>query len=128
MGTERTKNCSFLALRRQGAQPKFDIVAIASELARLHTAAEALRVFFDWSQVTSWQYAAPSAAAIREWNKAAPVIARAAFVHEPKWNRHAAILAALLRVSDAEARSFRRVDTEKAIDWLGRASREDDPR
>jgi hypothetical protein len=128
MGTERTENCSFLALRRQGAQPKFDIVAIASELARLHTAGEALHVFFDWSQVSSWPFAAPSAAAIREWNKAAPLIARAAFVHDPKWNRHAAILAALLRVSDAEARSFRCVDAEKAIEWLEQASREDDVR
>lgn len=120
MGTLKAADRAFLVLRPEGAQPKFDVVAIAGELAGRQTDATALRVLFDWSRVRSWPFAAPSAAAIQEWNNISPTIARAAFVHDPKWNRHAAILSALLRVSDAEARSFHRSDRDKAIAWLER--------
>jgi hypothetical protein len=128
MGSSQASDRTFLVVRREGAQPRFDLVAIAGELARLRTDAAALRVLFDWSQIRSWPFAAPSAAAIQEWNKTAPAIARAAFVHDPKWNRHAAILSALLRVSNAEARSFHRSDTDRAIAWLERAAGEIDVR
>ncbi len=121
MRTAQTTDRAFLVVRPDAAQPKFDIVAIAEELARLPAGAAALRVLFDWSQVKSWPFAAPSTAVTQAWNKTAPPIARAAFVHDPKWNRHAAILSALLRVSGAEARSFHLTDMDKAIAWLERA-------
>jgi hypothetical protein len=121
MGSSQASDRAFLVVRRDGAQARFDLAAIAGELARLQTGAAALRVLFDWAQIRSWPFAAPSAAAIQEWNKTAPSIARAAFVHEPKWNRHAAILSALLRVSNAEARSFHVSEKDRAIEWLERA-------
>ncbi len=123
MGTPESGERVFLVLEQHGAQTKFDVVSIAAELARLRSGA-ALRILFDWSQVRSWQYAAPSAAAIREWRKTAPAISRAAFVHDPKWNRHAAMLSALLRVGKAQARSFPPSDLDRAIEWLERVTQD----
>jgi hypothetical protein len=120
MGTSQTGDRALVVLRRQGAQSKLDIEAIARELAQLQTGDAALRVLFDWSQVDRWPFDAPSAAAIQAWNKTAPSIKRAAFVHDPKWNRHAAILSALMRISSAEVRSFHPPDADGAIEWLER--------
>lgn len=128
MGRPQSGERTYLVLQRYGAQSKFDIVAIAAELGTLRTGAVAARILFDWSQLCAWQYAAPSSASILEWHKTAPPIARAAFVHDPKWNRHAAILSALLRVSNAEARSFHRSDIDRAIEWLESASENGDLR
>jgi hypothetical protein len=108
----------YFALRLQDDQPKFNIVAVASELGHFQTRDAALRVLFDWSQVQNWPFEAPTAASIRAWNNTAPLIARAAFVHCPKWNRHVAILAALMRVGNAQVRSFHPPDYDKAIIWL----------
>ncbi len=118
MGISHAENRTFVVVRREGAQPKFDIAAIASELARLQTDDAALRVLFNWSLVDRWPFEAPSAAAIRHWNNSAPTIKRAAFVHDPKWNRHAAIVSALVRIHNAEARSFHPPDHDRAIEWL----------
>jgi hypothetical protein len=118
METSPTENRGFFVLRRQGAQSKFDIAAFASDLANLQTGDAPLRILFDWLKVDSWPFEAPSAAAVQVWNKTAPAIKRAAFVHDHKWNRHAAMLAALMRVSNAEARSFRPPNADRAIAWL----------
>jgi len=112
---------AFVVMSPAGAQTRFDIVEIADELARLATGAAALRVLFDWSQVGSWPFSSPSAAAIERWKRTAPAIARAAFVHDAKWNRQAALLEALLRVGNAEARSFHVSDIYAAVDWLNLA-------
>jgi hypothetical protein len=122
MGTSRTAERAFLVVSPVGAQATFDIVAIADELARQPMDAAAPRVLFDWSQLESWPFAAPTMAATQAWNKTAPPIARAALVHDRKWDRHAAVLSALLRIGGAEARSFRLSDAEKAIAWLDRAN------
>jgi hypothetical protein len=74
---------AFIVLRLQGAQPTLDIATVASELAHFETGGAALRILFDWSQIQSWPFEAPAAAAIRAWNNTAPSIARAAFVHDP---------------------------------------------
>ena len=126
MRNSRTAELAFLVVRPVGAQAKFDTAAIADELARHASAAGGTRVLFDWSQLTSWPFAAPSMADTQEWNKAALPVARAALVHDRKWDRHAAVLSALLRVGGAEARSFRLSDRDKAINWLERANSNDD--
>src|SRR5947209_5762987 len=104
----------FHRLRRQGAQPVFDIVAIAATLANLHSG-NGLRVLFDWSDVESWPFRAPPPAAIRAWNSRAPVVSRAAIIHNQKWDRHAALLSALIRVRNGQARSFHVPDHGAAI-------------
>lgn len=121
MGISRTAERSFLVVRPVGAQTKFDIAAIGDELERQASGAKGMRVLFDWSHLKSWPFAAPSAADSHEWNKAALPIARAALVHDRKWDRHAAVLSALLRIGGAQVRSFRLSDRDNAIDWLERA-------
>ena len=111
---------AFFILRLRGVQPMFDITAIGNELAKHQTVDGPARILFDWSQIRSWPFEPPSAASIRTWNLSAPAIALGAFVHDRKWNRHVALLAALLRVGNAEVRSFRVSDFENATAWLKR--------
>jgi hypothetical protein len=118
MGTSQTRDRAFAALVKSGAQRSFDIECLATELARLPTCGAPLRVLFDWSTVESWPYRAPSAAAIAGWNRTAPSIARAALVHAHKWDRQAALVSALLRVTNAEARCFRPIMHDQAVAWL----------
>jgi hypothetical protein len=108
----------FFVLRSHGAQPKLDIIAIAGELWHIQKGDAALRVLFDWSKLKSWPFEAPSLATIQKWKETVPFISRAAIVHDQKWNRHAALLAALLRVGNAQVRSFRASDYNGAIVWL----------
>jgi hypothetical protein len=118
IGSRIRGNRELTVLPRQGDQSKFDISEIASELAHLHGGEELLSVLFQWSQVTSWPFEAPSASAIRNWKRIAPPISRAALVHNQKLTRHAAVLAALMRVRDAEVRSFHPLAQEDATEWL----------
>lgn len=108
----------FFFVRLRGPQPKLDIIAIARELAHLQTGDASLRVLFDWSELDSWQFEAPSPATIQVWKEAVPSVSRAAIVHDPKWNRHAALLAALLRVCNAEVRSFLPSHRDVAVNWI----------
>ena len=107
-------------MHRRGPQPKLDIIAIARDLADLQTGDESLKVLFDWSELDSWPFEAPSPATVQAWKETIPSVSRAAIVHDPKWNRHAALLAALLRVCNAEVRSFLPSHRHEAIIWIER--------
>jgi hypothetical protein len=107
-------------LRRQGAQSRFDLLAIASELPHSHGSDAALRMLFEWSHVTSWPFEAPSEAAVEAWGRTAPAISRAAIVHGQRLYRQAAILSALMRLGGAQVKSFHPSDYDKAMDWLER--------
>jgi hypothetical protein len=111
-----------LLMRRGGTQPKLDIMVIARELARLRTGDASLDILFDWSTVDAWPFERPSVATVRAWKETAPSISRAAIVHDPKWTRHAALLAALFRVHHAVVRSFLPSDFHDAIIWLEQES------
>jgi hypothetical protein len=117
------ENRAFTILRRQGDQSKFDIAAFASELPRSQEGDEPLSLLFEWSQVSSWPFEAPSAVAIRDWKKSAPRISRAAVVHDHRLNRHAAILAALMRVDGSEVKSFHPPAYDSAVAWLAGEAR-----
>jgi hypothetical protein len=118
METSKPDGSALFVLSRQGPQQKLDIVAIAAELTRLESGGAALLILFEWSQISAWPFEAPSAAAILEWNASALSIARAAIVHDHKLTRHAALLAALMRVADAQVRSFHPRDLSAAVAWL----------
>jgi SpoIIAA-like len=111
-----------LLMRRRGSQPKLDIMVIAREIARFPSNDAPLDVLFDWSKVDAWPFAGPSLATVRAWKEAVPSISRAAIVHDPKWIRHAALFAALLRVRHAVVRSFLPSDFDDAIIWLEQES------
>jgi hypothetical protein len=108
----------FFVLRRRGAQPKLDIIAIAGELRHIQKGDAALKVLFDWSKLESWSFQAPSLSTIQKWKESVPLVSRAAIVHDSKWNRHAALLAALLRECNAQVCSFSPSDYNGAIAWL----------
>jgi SpoIIAA-like len=107
-----------LILRREGPQPKFDLAAIAKEIARGQANAEPPRVLFDWSGVTVWPFEAPAVTAIRYWYSLAPRITRAALIHDERWDRHASMLSALMRAVAAEVKSFLPGYQERAVAWL----------
>ena len=109
-------------MRRRGLQPTLDIMAIARELAQIQAGDASLKILFDWSELDSWPFAAPSLATVQSWKESVPSISRAAIVHDPKWTRHAALLAALLRVCHAAVRSFLPSDYGSAIIWLEQES------
>ena len=118
--TPKTGVRMFFVVRRQGPQPKLDIMAIAHELADCQTGDPPLKVLLDWSAVDSWPFEAPSLSTIQAWKETIPLISRAAIVHDPKWSRHAALFAALLRVREAEVCSFLPSHYDGAVIWLGR--------
>jgi SpoIIAA-like len=107
-----------LVLRREGPQPKFDLAAIAKEVAHGQANAKLPRVLFDWSGVTIWPFEAPEATAIRYWYTLAPRVARAALIHDEKWDRHASMLTALMRAVGAQVKSFPPGYQERAVAWL----------
>ena len=110
-----------LILRREGPQPKFDLAAIAKEIARTQREAEPPRLLFDWSQVTAWPFEAPTATAIRFWYSLAPRVSRAALIHDGNLDRHAAMLSAVMRALAAEVKSFPPGYDERALAWLDAA-------
>jgi SpoIIAA-like len=114
-----------LLMRWRGPQPKLDIMVIARELAFFRTHDAVLDVLFDWSKVDAWPFEGPPLATVRAWKETVPSISRAAIVHDPKWTRHAALLAALLRVRQAGVRSFLPSDFDNAIIWLEQGSVDD---
>ena len=71
-----------------------DVMAIARELAQFQAGDASLKVLFDWSEMDSWPFVAPSLTTVQSWKETVPPISRAAIVHDPKWTRHAALLAA----------------------------------
>ena len=107
-----------LILRREGPQAKFDLAAIAKEIARGQSNAEPPRVLFDWSGVTAWPFEAPTATSIRFWYSLAPRVTRAALIHDATCDRHGSMLSALLRAGAAEVKSFPPGYQERAIAWL----------
>jgi SpoIIAA-like len=113
----------FITRSQAGDQARFDVAAMARELTlaiQAHAApgGEAPRVLFDWSGLTSWAYTASSQKDIAFWKATVPQIARAAVVHIRRWDNQAALLAALLRLANAEVRSFSPVQRDDAITWL----------
>lgn len=107
-----------IVLRRQGVQSAFDVAALGEEMTRLSQDEAAQRFLLDWSSIECWPFEAPSAAALKRWNNFAPRFRRVAIVHAPKWNQHAALLSALLRVANTEVRSFHPRDHRDATVWL----------
>jgi len=118
MAASQTGDHAPTVLRKSGAQPEFDVRLIAAELTKLQRGNAGQYVVCDWSAVERWVFRAPSAEEIADWNGAAPAIKRLALIHSSKWNQHAALLSALLRIGGSEVRSFHPAEREKAHAWL----------
>jgi SpoIIAA-like len=120
---ERVRDRDFLARMQAGDLARFDVAAMARELAlalqaRVKPSNEPPRVLFDWSGVTSWPYKPASQKDIAFWRETVPQISRAAFVHARRWDSQAALLAVLLRLANTEVRSFSPLRFDDAVSWL----------
>jgi hypothetical protein len=116
--TSQARIRMFFVMRRRGPLPKLEVTEIARELTRFQTGDAPLKILLDWSELEAWPFEAPTLAATRAWKETVPPISRAAIVHDPKWSRHAALLAALLRACNAEVCSFLPSRYDDAIIWL----------
>ena len=62
-------------MRRRGPQPRLDIMVIARELAQFQPADASLKVLFDWSELDSWPFEAPSlVTSVQSWKETVPSI------------------------------------------------------
>jgi hypothetical protein len=77
-----------------------------------------IRALFDWTGVEGWEAETRDAARWPNWRDMGRSIERAAIVHERRWNRQAALLAAMLRINKAEARSWLPRNLPDALVWL----------
>ena len=75
-------------------------------------------VYLDWVGIDRWEFAVPRPNGVTTWCRARQTIKRAAIVHQPRLNRQAAWLAAVLREGGVEVRSWRPNDAAAAAIWL----------
>ena len=69
----RPRQRGLAVMRRRGPQSKLDILAIARELAQFRAGDAPLKVLFDWSELDSWPFAAPSLATVSVLPDARPL-------------------------------------------------------
>jgi hypothetical protein len=105
-----------------GAQANSDFLEASDGLSRTIHAHRASRILFDWSKLQSWPMTKAKSTSLAPWVNLAAQISRAVIVHERCWNRQAAWVAAIMRSSDTEVRSWHCGDRDQAIAWLGAAS------
>jgi hypothetical protein len=77
-----------------------------------------IRVLFDWTGIEGWEPRTREPALWPNWRAMARPIDRAAIIHEHRWNRQAALLAATLRINKAQARSWLPRNLPTALVWL----------
>jgi hypothetical protein len=95
-----------------------DLSVFETALSDQHTPNEHIRVLFDWTGIQGWEPGTGDPARWPNWRAMARPIDRAAIVHEHRWNRQAALLAAMLRISKAQARSWLPRNLPAALVWL----------
>lgn len=95
-----------------------DFLALADALATQQASRPSSNILFDWSDLVSWNFRTPANPEIERWLRGADLIERLAIVHDRRWNRQAAWLAALFRTRDCRVRSYRLDDRDRAMTWL----------
>lgn len=93
-------------------------LGLAHLLATQHASERSSRLLLDWSELVSWHFTRPAIADLQHWLAYAEGIDRVAIVHQRRWNRQAAWLAAVLRTKDCKVRSFRFDGRDRAMSWL----------
>jgi hypothetical protein len=105
-------------LRFSGVQTSEDITGAAAAVIQLCDGRDGIRLLCDWSDVLGWACETRSLP-VYDWGAAAcGRIERAAILHHHRWNRQAAWLAAMLRHSHVDVRSWRLRETDGAQKWL----------
>lgn len=109
---------SIVTVRFRGRVSASDLTVLETALLDRHAGHEHLRVFFDWTGIEGWEPGTGEPARWPNWRAMARPIKRAAIIHERRWNRQAALLAAMLRINKAQARSWLPRNLPAALVWL----------
>jgi hypothetical protein len=109
---------SIVTVRFRGRLSVSDLSVFDTALLDRHAGHEHIRVLFDWTGVQGWGRGTGDPARWPNWRDMARPINRAAIVHERRWNRQAALLAAMLRINKAQARSWLPRNLPDALVWL----------
>ena len=107
-----------VTVRFRGRLSVSDLTVFETALLDRHAGHAQIRVLFDWTGVEGWEPRTREPALWPNWRAMAHPIGRAAIIHEHRWNRQAALLAAMLRINKAEARSWLPRNLPDALVWL----------
>jgi hypothetical protein len=77
------------------------------------------KVMFYLSEVESWRFSIDASMSPQLWVDIGRLIERAAIIYNYRWNRQAAWLGAALRLGGSQVRSYRPMEFDKALNWLG---------
>lgn len=107
-----------IELHLRGRLDTAAFLGLAHLLAARQASRRASRILLDWSELVSWHFTRPSIADVQHWLAFTKNVDRVAIVHQRRWNRQAACIAAVLRTKDCQVRSFRFDGRDRAIAWL----------
>ncbi|MGV4791584.1 STAS/SEC14 domain-containing protein [Rhizobium sp. F40D2] len=108
---------NILAIRHRGPVTDSEFLALAEMVADLPGRGDLL-LFLDWVGIKDWAFSAPGGDALIAWRRAAKAIRRIAIVHDPRLNRPAAWLGAVMRQEGVIVRSWRPQHALLAATWL----------
>jgi len=111
-----------IAVRLTGIQPAAEFAESAIALLHELDGASAINVMFDWTALSGWDDNDRAARSCRQWHNAAHLIRRMAIVHDRRWNRQAAALAAIMRKSRRDVRSWHAGEYTEAMQWLAHSA------
>jgi hypothetical protein len=114
----RQNDESIVTVRFRGTLSVSDLSFFETELLDRHAGREHIRLLFDWTGIEGWEPRTREPALWPNWRAMAHPIDRAAIIHEHRWNRQAALLAAMLRINKAQARSWLPRNLPAALVWL----------
>jgi hypothetical protein len=109
---------SIVLIHIWGVQSTSDFLEAADRLSKNVHTYRSSRILFDWSRLQSWPFREAKSASIASWVNVAAQIRRAAIIHERRWNRQAAWVAAIMRLSSTQVRSWHCEERDQAIEWL----------
>ena len=95
-----------------------DLTAFGPMLEEKLAGREHIRIVFDWTGIDQWEVGTSDAAVWPHWRAVAQPVERVAIIHERRWNRQAALLAAMLRVNKIETRSWLPSAFSDTLLWL----------
>jgi hypothetical protein len=95
-----------------------DLSVFETALPDRHAGHQHIQVLFDWTGIEGWEPGTRQPALWPNWRAMAHPIKRAAVVHERRWNRQAALLAAMLRINQTQVRSWLPRYLPAALNWL----------
>lgn len=109
---------SIVTVRFLGRLSVSDLTIFEAALLDRHAGHEHIRVLFDWTAIKGWEPGTREPTRWPNWRAMAHPIDRVAIVHEHRWNRQAALLAAMLRLNKLHARSWLPRNLPAALVWL----------